>query len=151
MAAMTLRCSPDDRRAAGPYRSGCALASTLDLVGDKWTLLVLRMLMAGAGRFRDLQAMPEAIAPNILADRLRRLEAHGLIRRYSDGPRRADSGYRLTPVGADLLPAMQALAAWGHAHIPGRWQPPDWFMAATPRDLLDPGLPERLPGRPAKP
>lgn len=128
-------------RAAGPYRSSCPLASALDIVGDKWTLLVLRMLMAGAERFRDLQAMPEGIATNILADRLRRLECFGLITRYSNGPRRADAGYRLTRTGAGLLPTMQALAAWGHANIPERWQSPDWFTAARPEDLLDPDFP----------
>lgn len=126
------------------YRSPCPVASALDLVGDKWSLVVLRTMFAGARQFRDFQKAPERIATNILADRLKRLEADGLIERENDGPRPA---YRLTRKGADLLPSLQALAAWGFRHIPGRWTPPDWFVKGKPKDFYPPRPARKTPRR----
>ena len=121
-----------------PFRSGCALSSALDLIGDKWSLLILRGLFVGWTRYREFLAAPEGISTNILADRLKRLETHGLITRDSEqgagGPT-----YRLTRRGADLLPAMQALALWGYANLPERWAPPDWFLRARPEDYYPDG------------
>lgn len=119
------------------FRSPCAIASALDLVGDKWSLVVIRSLMFGARSYSDLLGEPEKIATNILADRLSRLESAGLI--AADLPlegRKGRRGYRLTQAGADLLPVIQAIGAWGEAHIPDRWPIPEWFKAATPDDLL---------------
>lgn len=115
------------------FRSGCPLASALDIVGDRWSLLILRGLFVGFTRYGDFLAGPEKISTNILADRLKTLECAGLIERLTDeeNPR---GRYRLTRKGADLLPAMQALAAWGFANLPDRWDPPDWFMKAAPSD-----------------
>jgi DNA-binding HxlR family transcriptional regulator len=115
------------------FRSGCALSSALDLVGDKWSLLILRGLFVGWSRYREFLAAPEGISTNILADRLKRLEAHGLITRESGSA--GGPSYRLTRAGADLLPTMQALALWGHANLPERWAPPDWFLGAKPGDF----------------
>ena len=119
------------------YRSGCALSSALDLIGDKWSLLILRGLFVGWTRYKQFLDGPERISTNILADRLRRLEACGLITRNpgsgSEGP-----SYRLTRLGADVLPAMQALAIWGYANIGDRWTPPDWFLRAKPEDFHPP-------------
>ena len=104
-------------------RSACPVAATLDLVGDRWTLLVLRDLFAGKQRYGQLQASAEGIPTNILADRLRRLERAGLITAtpYQHRPRRL--AYRLTPAGRDLAPVLSALADWGERHVPGTRRP----------------------------
>lgn len=117
------------------FRSNCPVASALDLVGDKWTLVVLRTIFAGRHRFQDIADIPERIASNILADRLARLEEYGLVdkRAYQDAPTRYE--YRLTPKGADLLPVLQALAVWAARHIPERWPAPAWFTAGKPHDF----------------
>jgi DNA-binding HxlR family transcriptional regulator len=102
------------------YRSTCPIANVLDIVGDKWTLLVVRdLLILGKRRYGEFQTSPEAIPTNILADRLKRLEAAGLIRKelYQDNPPRAE--YFLTRKGADLGPVLQAMGQWGVRHIPG--------------------------------
>ncbi|WP_199101514.1 helix-turn-helix domain-containing protein [Aquitalea sp. ASV11] len=102
------------------YRSTCPIANVLDIVGDKWTLLVVRDLFhAGKHRYGEFQSSPEAIPTNILADRLKRLEAAGLVKKefYQDKPPRAE--YFITPKGADLAGVLQSLAQWGQKHIPG--------------------------------
>src|SRR5262245_30571744 len=94
------------------FRSQCPVASALDIVGDRWTLVVLRTIFAGRHRFGDLAEMAEKISTNILADRLDRLEEYGLIRKspYQQNPVRYE--YRLTERGADMLPILQQLAVW---------------------------------------
>jgi DNA-binding HxlR family transcriptional regulator len=103
-------------------RSPCPVAGALDLVGDRWTLLVLRDLLIGKSRYGQFLASPEGISTNLLADRLQRLEAAGLVIAvpYSEHPVRMD--YRLTPAGRALGPVVDALAAWGLAHLPGTRQ-----------------------------
>lgn len=115
------------------YRSACPLASALDIVGDKWSLIVLRGFFIGYSRYGDFLKAPETISTNILADRLKSLECTGLIERIPGASAR--SRYRLTRKGANLLPVLQELARWGLEHIAERWQPPDWFMKATPKDF----------------
>ena len=117
------------------FRSQCPVASALDIVGDKWTLVVLRTIFAGRHRFGELVEMPERVSSNILADRLARLEASGLVTKapYQKNPVRYE--YRLTRTGADLLPVLQALANWSAAHVPGRWEPPAWFVEGKPEDF----------------
>jgi len=89
------------------------LAGALARVGDRWTLQVVDALLGGPARFGDLAAMVAGIAPNILSDRLRRLEAEGLLVSlpYSERPPRRE--YRLTEAGADLAGALRLLTAWG--------------------------------------
>ncbi len=101
------------------YRSACPIANVLDIVGDKWTLLVVRDLMMGKHRYGEFQTSPEAIPTNILAERLKRLEAAGLVKKdfYQDNPPRAE--YFLTSKGADLGPILQAMGQWGAQYIPG--------------------------------
>lgn len=99
-------------------RSVCPLACTLDLIGDRWTLLVVRDLARGLSQFKDLRASPEGIATNILADRLARLQEHGLAEKFAP-PGGAREGYRLTAKGESLLPVLNAVAAWGLLHIEG--------------------------------
>lgn len=117
------------------FRSQCPVASALDVLGDKWTLVVLRTIFAGRHRFGELARMPEAIATNILTDRLERLEHYGLITRsaYQENPTRYQ--YELTRRGADLLPVLQHLALWAGRHIPDRWSLPDWFANGRPEDF----------------
>ncbi|MGH9411833.1 MAG: winged helix-turn-helix transcriptional regulator [Vicinamibacterales bacterium] len=110
---------------APPLRSPCPIAGALDILGDAWTLLVLRdMLFYGRHRFAEFLASPEGISTNILADRLQRLERRGLIarRRYQQRPPRDE--YCLTARGHDLLPVLQALIKWGQQHVPGVAQRP---------------------------
>ena len=100
-------------------RSRCAVACTLDLVGDKWSLLVVRDLLRGNVTYGALQDSPEGIPTNILADRLKRLEQDGLIAKspYQDHPVRYT--YRLTEKGKALGDVLLALVRWGKKHIPG--------------------------------
>lgn len=124
------------------FRSQCPVASALDLLGDKWTLVVIRTIFAGRHRFGELLDAPEKITTNILSDRLERLEQYGLVTRsaYQENPARHE--YRLTERGADLLPVLQALAAWSGKHIPDRWTPPPWFTRGKPGDFY----PARISG-----
>jgi len=101
-------------------RSICPIANTLDLIGDRWTLLVVRdLLFFDKHRFGDFAASMEGIPTNILADRLRRLEDAGVVTKvpYSTRPQRFE--YHLTPKGADLLPVLLAMAEWAGRHVPG--------------------------------
>lgn len=100
-------------------RSSCPITNVLDLLGDKWTLLVVRDLVLGKQRYQEFLSSPEAIASNILAERLGRLHAGGLIRRraYQRAPVRYE--YALTKKGKDLEPILEAIIAWGKKQYPG--------------------------------
>ncbi len=120
------------------FRSPCPVASALDLLGDKWTLVVLRTIFAGASRYGEFMSAQENIATNILADRLEKLERYGLIGKtaYQDHPVR--HRYWLTESGAGILPILQALADWSERHIPGRWASPPWFTNGVATDFVGP-------------
>ena len=96
------------------------MACTLDVLGDRWSLLVVRDVMRGKRRYAEFLESPEGIPTNILADRLKRLAAKGVIRsrRYSQHPPRVE--YELTPKGEDLRPIMRAMVDWGVRHAGGR-------------------------------
>ena len=98
------------------YGQRCPVAKTLEIVGDRWTLLLVRDLLGGTRRFQDLQTGLPGLAPNILSDRLKLMEEHGLVARhfYSDHPPRAE--YALTEKGQELGVVVGALAAWGSRH-----------------------------------
>ena len=100
-------------------RSNCPVACSLDVLGDRWTLLVIRDLLAGKRRYAEFLASAEAIPTNILAERLKRLEQEGLIQRvrYSQRPPRDE--YRLTAEGERLGAVLEAMATWGTHHFPG--------------------------------
>jgi len=117
-------------------RSGCPIASALELLGDRWTLVVLRDLLTGKRTYKEFLESPEAISTNILADRLRRLDEWGLVERrlYREKPERL--AYELTQKGADLLPTLQALCRWGNRYIEDTWRPPTYFMRDSPSELL---------------
>jgi DNA-binding HxlR family transcriptional regulator len=100
-------------------RSACAVANSLDIVGDKWSLLVVRDLLHGKHTYGELANSPEGIPTNILAERLKRLEAAGLITStpYQQHPVRYS--YTLTPKGSALGDVLLAFVRWGKQHIPG--------------------------------
>lgn len=96
------------------YGQYCALAKALDLVGDRWTLLVIRELLTrGACRYTDLRAGLPGIATNLLVQRLRELEGAGIVVRENAAPPVASTLFRLTERGTGLVPALQELARWG--------------------------------------
>lgn len=101
--------SPSDRR------SPCPVACSLDVFGDRWTLLVVRDLMMGAERFKEFIASPEGIPSNILADRLEKLVNHHIAEQVpaADGSRHP--AYRLTKKGRALVPVLAAMRDWGLA------------------------------------
>jgi DNA-binding HxlR family transcriptional regulator len=104
------------------YADGCAAAHALDLVGERWALLVVRELLLGPKRFTDLRlGLPHA-SPNVLAQRLRGLEAAGVVRRGKLPPPAASRIYELTEWGQDLEPVIIALGKWG---VRSPSKPPD--------------------------
>jgi DNA-binding HxlR family transcriptional regulator len=100
-------------------RSACAIASSLDLVGDKWSLLVVRDLLHGKHTYGELADSPERIPTNILADRLKRLEAAGIIVSTPYQKRPTRYAYTLTPRGTALGDVLLAFVRWGKQYIPG--------------------------------
>lgn len=104
-------------------RSSCAIACTLDLIGDKWTLLVIRDLFFGKTRYKEFQESAEGIPTNILADRLQNLEKAGLVSRtpYQERPVRYE--YHLTETGRSLGPVLKAIANWAGKQMPVTGRP----------------------------
>jgi DNA-binding HxlR family transcriptional regulator len=96
------------------YGQYCAIAKALDVVGDRWTLLIIReLLISGGSRYTDLKDGLPGIATNLLADRLRELESAGLVRRQDAPPPVATTLFHLTDAGAELLPVLDAIGRWG--------------------------------------
>ena len=100
-------------------RSACAIANSLDIVGDKWSLLVVRDLLHGKRTYGELVDSPERIPTNILADRLKRLESAGIITSTPYQQRPTRYAYTLTPKGSALGEVLLAFVRWGKQHIPG--------------------------------
>jgi len=103
-------------------RSPCPVACTLDLIGDKWTLLVIRDMLLGRTHFREFIASPEGIATNILSDRLAKLVDWGLAEKYRSTESPGRDAYQLTERGKSLFPILKAIAKWGLENIPGTEQ-----------------------------
>jgi DNA-binding HxlR family transcriptional regulator len=100
-------------------RSDCPISSALDLFGDKWSLLVMRdLLFRNKSHYREFLASEEGIATNILADRLARLEAAGLIEKTGDDPRSGKQAYLPTAKGKDLIPLLLQMMLWSVKHNP---------------------------------
>jgi DNA-binding HxlR family transcriptional regulator len=100
-------------------RSRCPINLSLELFGDRWTLLVLRdMIFGDCRRFRELLDGPERISSNILADRLALLVEHGLLTRSGDPSHKQKVIYSLTEQAIRLVPVFAQIAAWGNAHLP---------------------------------
>ena len=101
-------------------RSGCPINLTLEVVGDRWSLLVIRDMMFGKRRhFRELLTKSdEGISSNILADRLKRLLEQGIISRDDDPSHKQKGIYSLTEQGIELLPILAQISGWGHKYLP---------------------------------
>lgn len=108
-------------------KSNCPISYSLDLFGDRWTLLVLRdLILWGKTRFGDIQASDENIASNILSDRLRRLEGQGIIGIAKDPSDARQKIYTVTDKGRSLTPVLLEIAAWGASHDPRTGAPDDF-------------------------
>ena len=101
------------RRTYGSYDDGCAAAHALDLVGDRWALIVVRELVLGPKRFADLRADVPGISPSVLAQRLRELEEAGVVVHDELPPPARVNVYDLTPWGRELEEVLQVLGRWG--------------------------------------
>jgi len=101
-------------------RSGCPINLTLEVVGDKWSLLIIRDMMFGNRRhFRELLSKSEeGIASNILADRLKRLTEQGIVSKADDPTHKQKAIYSLTEKGIELLPVLAQMSGWGLRYLP---------------------------------
>lgn len=124
--------------AAAGHRSACPINLTLEILGDKWSLIVLRdMVFGGRRHFRELlTGSMEGIASNILADRLRRLVAEGILTRAGDPSHKQKAIYSLSEMGIQLVPVFAVVGAWGR-----RWLPASEELSFRAR-LLEEGGPE---------
>ncbi|MFI2506582.1 winged helix-turn-helix transcriptional regulator [Streptomyces sp. NPDC018972] len=128
------------------YDQYCSAARALDVVGDRWTLLIVRELLAGPRRYTDLHADLPGVSTDVLASRLKDMERDGLTTRRRLPPPGAAYVYELTPRGSALLPVLQSLGAWGEAEL-GERRPTDavrahWFALPLLRALEGAGLVE---------
>ena len=100
-----------------PYAQDCPIARTLDLIGDRWTMLIIRDLFLGRSRFNQFRQSTPRISPKLLSQRLKRLEDEGIVERaLLDGyPPRAE--YRLSTKGRSLFPVLFAMGTWGFEHL----------------------------------
>jgi DNA-binding HxlR family transcriptional regulator len=136
------------------YKQRCGIARALDLVGERWALLVVRELVLGPRRFTDLREGLPGIATNVLSQRLRQLERDGIVARRTLPPPAASNVYELTEYGQELVPIMLALGRWGARSMApsspehktqGRWfavalqafHDPEAAAALTARVALD--------------
>ncbi len=124
------------------YDQHCAVARALDVVGERWTLLLVRELLTGPKRFKDLLGGLPGIGTNLLAARLKALEGHGVVRRATLPPPAGSGVYELTEMGRSLEPAVVALSRWGSRLIEeprdGDECRPAWVVMAI-RSLFEPG------------
>ena len=108
------------------YDQYCPVAAALDVVGDRWTLLIMRELLAGDRRFTDLRTALPGIAPNLLSERLRDLQAEGLVEHKELPPPAARTVYSATADGRSVAPVLQSLARFQHL------DPGDLLLTGTP-------------------
>src|ERR1700694_602074 len=94
------------------YGEGCAVSHALDVIGERWALLVVRELLLGPKRFTDLRAGLDGISPNVLTQRLEELEQVAIVRRRKMAPPAGAWGYELTEWGTQLEPVVVALGRW---------------------------------------
>jgi DNA-binding HxlR family transcriptional regulator len=110
------------------HRSPCPIATALDILGDRWTLVVLRDLLTGKARYSEFLTSPERITTNILADRLSKMETAGLVVKTPYQRRPVRYTYALTEMGHALHPMLREMCRWANRYIPGTWTPPESFM-----------------------
>ncbi len=134
------------RAKAKECRSPCPIANALDVVGDHWTLLIIRDLMfLGKHEYHEFLNGPEGISTNILAERLKRLVETGIIKMLPHPTNKTRKFYYLTPKGKDLMPLLVEMILWGVDHLPSTKVPrgvihkikkePDTFMKETREKL----------------
>jgi DNA-binding HxlR family transcriptional regulator len=106
------------KKAAAPKRrSGCPLNASVEMLGDRWSLLIVRdMMIRGFQTYKEFLESDERIATNILADRLRKLEAHGIITAQPDAADGRKVAYLLTSKGVDLVPVLAEMVLWAARH-----------------------------------
>jgi DNA-binding HxlR family transcriptional regulator len=103
---------------AAERKSRCPINLSLEIFGDRWTLLILRdLVFAGKRHFRELLQSEEGIASNVLAERLARLVACGILTKTGDPTHRQKAIYALTPMGIDLVPVLAQIGIWGKNHL----------------------------------
>jgi DNA-binding HxlR family transcriptional regulator len=130
------------------YDEYCSMAKSLDVVGDRWTLLIVReLLLRGACRYTDLRNGLPGIATNLLADRLRELEQAGVITREAAPPPIATTLFRLTPRGEELRPVLDGLMRWGIPLMTER-NPDDAVRSHWIASALELMLTDRRPDQP---
>jgi DNA-binding HxlR family transcriptional regulator len=112
------------------YGQYCPVAKALEIVGDRWTLLIIRDLLTGAGHFNELERGLPGISRALLASRLRQLQRAGLVEKQLNGPGRQTTAYKLTQAGRELSGVIGALRAWGEA----------WAFGDPAPEELDPVL-----------
>lgn len=119
-----------------PVRSGCPINLSVEVLGDGWSLLILRdMIFGGRRHFRELlQNSEEGIAPNILSARLKKLVDQGLLTRHPDSTHKQKVDYRLTEAAIDLVPVLASLGEWG-----ARWLPATEVLAVRAVVLAEGG------------
>ncbi len=149
-ASPTEQPAPDDH-ARRAYNHPCLIAQTLSILGDRWTLLILRDLMAGLTRYSDILQSCEGMSPNVLSDRLKRLEAEGLVgrERFKGLPPRVE--YSLTEKGWSVRPILLALLDWGRQQLGpfpiesvGTDVTTDFAVRVVPAFLFDAGRAEGM-------
>jgi DNA-binding HxlR family transcriptional regulator len=112
-----LRCSVPSKKVAAKRRSGCPLNASVEMLGDRWSLLILRdMMLRGFQSYKQFLDSYEGIATNILADRLKRLMAHGIITTREDPSDGRKLVYVLTDKGIDLAPVLAEMVLWAARH-----------------------------------
>jgi DNA-binding HxlR family transcriptional regulator len=124
---------------SGKEKSNCPINLSLEVIGDRWTLLILRdMMFAGKKHFREFLQSDEGISSRTLADRLQTLQAEGLVTRHDDPGHKLKAVYRLTQAGVDLLPVLVNLGVWGN-----RYRAADPVLGAMAEELAA-GGPEAI-------
>ena len=105
------------KRSGSKWRSGCPLNASVEILGDRWSLLIIRdMMLRGFRTYKEFLESYEGIATNILADRLRKLIAHGIIATQPDPSDGRKLFYMLTSKGLDLAPVLTEMVLWAAAH-----------------------------------
>jgi len=120
-------------------KEACPVARGLSVVGDRWTMLILRDCFLGIRRFEQFQERL-GVTRHVLADRLRKLEAAGVLRRerYSERPARYE--YRLTETGKDFYPVLLSLIGWANRHVPSGGPPPFELVSRDTGERIEPML-----------
>ncbi|PHR62986.1 MAG: transcriptional regulator [Robiginitomaculum sp.] len=121
-----------DMSAASPRKTGCPVAFSLDVLGDRWSLLIVRdMLVGGASTYGDFMCGGEGIATNILANRLKGLTDAGIVEKHRDETNRRKYRYTLTQKGCELVPIVLSLMNWGAKYDPETRATPEILKKVT--------------------